>query len=312
MPLMILVIASLLVVQGTPPGQWDPTSPEDVARRQADGGTGSGADPLKGPDVPESAQGQDRGQRGGQGQAGQGNAMTGMSAVTVESILQANCAKCHGVDKQKAGLQILPISRLHEGPEKFRVIKPGDPVGSLLLQRIKLPAGHDDVMPPDGKTLNAKEIEAIEAWIKSGGTPAQAQQTIAGMSSGAQGRQRATTARVFLRAYMDLKDLTPEQRKAGIDAAVQARKSLSAEDKAAMREYQQWLSLRAQGEEIPPELVKRRQEIISKAEVLKAAAQKVQNELWALLKPAQQATVRTALEAAKTRPQGRPGRRPGQ
>jgi cytochrome c553 len=309
MPVLMLVVASILAVQGTPPGQWDPTSPEDVARRQAQGGSQTSGDPLKGPDVPDSAQDSGRGQRGAGSQAG--GAMN-MSASSVEGILQANCAKCHGVDKQKAGLQIVPISRLHEGPEKFRVIKPGDPVGSLLLQRIKLPGGHDDVMPPDGKTLTAKEIEAIEAWIKSGGTPAQAQQTIAGMSSGAQGRQRATTARVFLRAYMDLKDLTPEQRKAGIDAAVQARNSLSAEDKAAMREYQQWRSLRAQGKEIPPELVKRRQEIISKAEALKAAAQKVQNELWALLKPAQQETVRTALAAAKTRPQGRPGRRPGQ
>ena len=129
MQLPLLVIASLLLAQNGPlPGNWDPTDPEDVARRATDPAGGNSADdPLKGPDVPAQTN-----TRGGRNGAAGGGQMT----VTVESILRTNCNQCHGTEKQKGGLQILPVERLHEGAEKFRVIKPGDVAGSLLLQRI--------------------------------------------------------------------------------------------------------------------------------------------------------------------------------
>src|SRR3546814_19453278 len=35
-------------------------------------------------------------------------------------------------------------------------------------RRIKLPAGHDDVMPSKGKTLSEKEIEVLTFWVEKG------------------------------------------------------------------------------------------------------------------------------------------------
>ena len=298
MHLLLVIVASLAVLQNGPlPGNWDPTNPEDVARRASDpAGSGSADDPLKGPDVP--AQTETRGRRGGQGGQGGGGQMT----VTVESILHTNCNTCHGTDKQKGGLQILPVSRLHEGPEKFRVIKPGDPAGSLLVQRISLSAGHDDVMPPNGTTLSAAEIKVIEDWIKAGAKEADAKTPVAGMSA-SDSRVKKPSARDFLRAYMGLKDLTSAQRKAGIAAATKARNALSAEDKKVLQDIQKLQRARATGGEIPLELVARRAEIQSRMATLRAAGAKAQSDLWALLNPEQQARVREVLDKGNARGQ---------
>jgi len=309
MHLLLVVTASLALLQNGPlPGNWDPTNPEDVARRASDpAGSGSTDDPLKGPDVP--AQTDTQGRRAGSG------ASSGQMQVTVESILRTNCNKCHGTEKQKGGLQILPVARLHEGPEKFRVIKPGDPAASLLVQRISLPAGHDDVMPPAGKTLSADEIKVIEDWIKAGAKEADAKTPIAGMSSmNGKGSQRQNTSpRAFLRAYMALKDLTSEQRRAGIAAATKARNGLSAEDKKAMQDVQKLQRAIANGEEIPADLTKRREEIRSRVTALREAGVKAQSDLWALLNPEQQARVREALAqgTGKGQQDGRRQRRKG-
>jgi Spy/CpxP family protein refolding chaperone len=218
--------------------------------------------------------------------------------VTVESILRTNCNQCHGTEKQKGGLQILPVSRLHEGPEKFRVIKPGDPAGSLLVQRISLPAGHDDIMPPEGKTLSAAEIKVIEDWITAGAKEADAKTPVAGMTgmAGKGSRGQSTSPRAFLRAYMALKDLTSEQRRAGIAAATKARNGLSAEDKKVMQEVQVMRRAIANGDEIPADLTKRREEIRSRVTALREAGAKAQSDLWALLSPEQQARVREVLD----------------
>lgn len=293
MHLLLVIVASLAVLQNGPlPGNWDPTNPEDVARRASDpAGSGSTDDPLKGPDVP--AQTDTQGRRGGQAGPGGGGQMT----VTVESILRTNCNQCHGTEKQKGGLQILPVTRLHEGPEKFRVIKPGDPAGSLLVQRISLPAGHDDIMPPEGKTLSAAEIKVIEDWITAGAKEADAKTPVAGMTgmAGKGSRGQSTSPRAFLRAYMALKDLTSEQRRAGIAAATKARNGLSAEDKKAMQEVQVMRRAIANGDEIPADLTKRREEIRSRVTALREAGAKAQSDLWALLSPEQQARVREVL-----------------
>ncbi|MCH2137020.1 MAG: hypothetical protein MK101_10645 [Phycisphaerales bacterium] len=305
MILFTAVSALVLAFQDAPPGNWDPTSPEDVARRAAesDGGSNSSTsdDPLKGPDVPSQP-------TGGRGRGGD---MQMTMQPTVEGLLEARCGSCHGVDKQKGGLQIIPIARLHEGPEKFRVVKPGDPAGSLLLQRVKLPKGHDDIMPPTGDPLTAAEVKAIEDWINGGATQQKAKEHVAALNSGSKGRTRTTSARDFLRAYMSLKDLTSEQRKAGIDAAAEARKSLSAEDKKAMEEFRQMQRAMQDGDELPAELVARRQAIRSKIQEMEARAAELQNQLWSKLTPEQQATLRAALEERKKAAGRRNGRGQG-
>lgn len=294
-----LLIAAM-VTMDTPPGSWDPTNPEDVARRSTDAPTsGSADDPLKGPDVSEGERGRARGPGSGDG---------GMQmSPTVAGLLEARCGQCHGPDKQKGGLQIVPVSRLHEGPEKFRVIKPGDAAGSLLVQRIKLPAGHDDAMPPTDQSLSATEIKVIEDWVNAGATQSAAHVKVAGMASAQGARKQTTSPRAFLRAYMALPDLTTAQRKAGIDAATAARKAISAEDKKVLQDFRTMQKAMGDGGELPTEIVARRQEIRGKIQAMEAKARQVQGELWAMLNASQQAAIRTALEQAAAKGPRRPG-----
>ncbi|MCH2136779.1 MAG: hypothetical protein MK101_09385 [Phycisphaerales bacterium] len=88
---------------------------------------------------------------------------------TVEGLLDAMCVRCHGPDKQKGGLQILPWSALFADDAQFWSVAPGEPKSSLLLERI---TDEDDPMPPEGEgnMLNEAQVERIRAWIAAGAT----------------------------------------------------------------------------------------------------------------------------------------------
>ena len=87
----------------------------------------------------------------------------------VKPILEARCVSCHGPKKKKGGLRLEPIAEAFpEGEEDWWTILPGDPAGSLLVERIKLTADDDGVMPPRGELLTKEEISLIEQWIARG------------------------------------------------------------------------------------------------------------------------------------------------
>jgi len=48
-------------------------------------------------------------------------------------------------------------------------VKAGEPDGSLIVQRIMLPASDPDAMPPEGERLTEAERNLIRTWIKEGG-----------------------------------------------------------------------------------------------------------------------------------------------
>ena len=57
----------------------------------------------------------------------------------------------------------LPIAEAFpEGDEDWWTILPGDPAGSLLVERIKLSEDDDGAMPPRGERLTKEEILIIE------------------------------------------------------------------------------------------------------------------------------------------------------
>ena len=58
-----------------------------------------------------------------------------------------------------------------EGDEDWWTILPGDPTGSLLVERIKLSEDDDGAMPPRGERLTEEEILIIEQWIARGEPP---------------------------------------------------------------------------------------------------------------------------------------------
>lgn len=87
----------------------------------------------------------------------------------IKPILEARCVSCHGPKKKKGGLRLEPIAEAFpEGDEDWWTILPGDPAGSLLVERIKLTADDDGVMPPRGELLTKEEISLIEQWIARG------------------------------------------------------------------------------------------------------------------------------------------------
>ncbi|MGC3969625.1 MAG: PSD1 and planctomycete cytochrome C domain-containing protein [Pirellulales bacterium] len=74
-----------------------------------------------------------------------------------------HCQKCHGPDKQEAGLQLDSVAAMLRGGDQGPSIVPGDPDASLLIQGIR----YDDVnfqMPPKGK-MPADVVAAFEKWV---------------------------------------------------------------------------------------------------------------------------------------------------
>jgi hypothetical protein len=79
-------------------------------------------------------------------------------------IFEKSCFECHSaaVDKPKAGL------RLDDAASLDRV--KSDPGWDAVLASVKLPAGHDDLMPPEekGGPLKPAQVALLEQWIKEG------------------------------------------------------------------------------------------------------------------------------------------------
>lgn len=88
---------------------------------------------------------------------------------TVLPILDAKCVSCHGATRRKAKLSLDSAQAVLAGGQSGPAIVPGDPAGSPLVRRIRLPLHDDDHMPPEGKPqLTDGEIADIERWIADG------------------------------------------------------------------------------------------------------------------------------------------------
>ena len=87
-------------------------------------------------------------------------------ATDVEPILAERCGECHGPDKQKGKLQLVPYAAF---ASHRKVIDTADPVTSVLVHRIMLPGDDPDCMPPEGSRLTSAQIKTIETWIGEGG-----------------------------------------------------------------------------------------------------------------------------------------------
>ena len=83
-------------------------------------------------------------------------------------ILEANCVKCHGEEKQKSKLRLDSYAAVMEGTPDDKIVVAGDLIGSSLFQLITLPADDDDLMPPKNGPLSENEIAQIRNWIVKG------------------------------------------------------------------------------------------------------------------------------------------------
>src|SRR5262245_9672300 len=85
----------------------------------------------------------------------------------IKPILRERCYACHGALKQKAQLRLDTVALMVAGGKSGSAVKPGDPAGSLLLDRVGDPE-ESTRMPPEGKPLTADQIATLKAWIEQG------------------------------------------------------------------------------------------------------------------------------------------------
>ena len=89
-------------------------------------------------------------------------------AQDIRPLLEKNCVKCHGAEKQKGGYRLdVKDAALHGGDNYAPNIRPGKSAESPLIHFV---AGLDpDVkMPSKGDPLSAEQIGLLRAWIDQG------------------------------------------------------------------------------------------------------------------------------------------------
>ena len=90
-------------------------------------------------------------------------------------LFQMRCALCHGKRKQEGGLDLRTLASRLEGGKSGPALIPGDPDGSLLIQRIE----SGEMPPPDMlfanniKTPSESEVALLRKWIADGALPAE-------------------------------------------------------------------------------------------------------------------------------------------
>ncbi|RYG15354.1 hypothetical protein EON82_26320 [bacterium] len=97
----------------------------------------------------------------GSGSSAETAANEAVPYAKVQAALNAKCTNCHGATGGKGGVSLVA----YEGVAK--VVKPGDPAGSELVQVMRGAEGHKK-MPPMGEPASEEQIKLVEAWIKGG------------------------------------------------------------------------------------------------------------------------------------------------
>lgn len=98
-----------------------------------------------------------------------GTLVAGPFETDIMPILKGKCAKCHMEGESKGGLALDAEEISKEiGPTKL--IRPGDPDNSDMMQCVLLPEDDEDHMPPKGKgqPLNDAEKTKLKEWIMAG------------------------------------------------------------------------------------------------------------------------------------------------
>lgn len=90
-------------------------------------------------------------------------------SAAIEPIFEAKCFGCHNDQKAKGKLILTSLAAIMKGGKNGVLWKQGDPDHSLIVQRLSLPLGSKEHMPPKDKAqLTGDEITFISQWIASG------------------------------------------------------------------------------------------------------------------------------------------------
>jgi len=114
-------------------------------------------------------------------------------STRVTDILNDNCLSCHD-DTAKGNLRLDSYDGILKGGADGKVIVPGDPDASMLIQAIRRTG---DLKMPPKRPLGAAEVADLEAWVKAGAVGADPAPAAAGPSASvASGSAPAPQAKV--------------------------------------------------------------------------------------------------------------------
>ncbi len=86
----------------------------------------------------------------------------------VQPVLENQCVRCHNAEKAKGGLRLDTKAGFLKGGENGPVVVPGDLEKSELIRRIKLPRGHEELMPQEAEPLSGPHKNWLLEWVKTG------------------------------------------------------------------------------------------------------------------------------------------------
>jgi WD40 repeat protein len=89
----------------------------------------------------------------------------------VAPILRTYCAGCHNDRDAEAEFSVERFATLKRGgAAEGEALAPGDPAGSVMIQRIES-SDADHMPPPDQPQVPAADLATLKAWIAAGATP---------------------------------------------------------------------------------------------------------------------------------------------
>ena len=79
-------------------------------------------------------------------------------AKEIQPILQQNCVKCHGPEKQKGKMRLDSREAALKGGKDGPALVVGDSAKSEMVRRLSLPKSDDDFMPAEADPLSKEQI----------------------------------------------------------------------------------------------------------------------------------------------------------
>ena len=85
-------------------------------------------------------------------------------------IMKKHCWKCHSNEESvKGSLALDDLDEMRDYQVgKYNIIRPGDPEGSVFLDKMLLDKSEEDFMPRKGDPLPKGDLKKIEEWIRAG------------------------------------------------------------------------------------------------------------------------------------------------
>jgi hypothetical protein len=84
----------------------------------------------------------------------------------VKPILAQRCFRCHSLLEEESNLRLDSVPAILKGGDGGRVVVPGDSRSSRLIAAVERRG--ELKMPPEGESLNEKQIGILRAWIDAG------------------------------------------------------------------------------------------------------------------------------------------------